>query len=321
MSGTFKPYNYLLTIAIPTYNRAEYLERNLRSLNSQIKEKEMLLEIIVSDNCSSDLTPAIVKSFIDGGMPIKYIRNSENCGGELNVIECYKLALGEYVLVLGDDDILYDGAIDLILQFISEDNYGVIHLKPNVYSKEYKISENIKYKCCSINSFISKVTYWVTFISSNIVNRKYVKEIDFSCYLGMNLPQAPLILHAALNAEKNLFIETALVGAEPENSGGYNLFTVFGSNLMKIMDKFLDKPKKDLIVNKMLIEFFPYLITQMRQKGEQFKFDSSGKELKKSFSSYLFYWLFDFPIEILPLKLATKYLRIERYIIKIMYKG
>ncbi|NLL13017.1 MAG: glycosyltransferase family 2 protein [Fibrobacter sp.] len=321
MSGTLKSHKYLLTIAIPTYNRAEYLERNLRSLYLQINGKEMPLEIIVSDNCSSDLTQAIVKNFIDDGMPIKYIRNSENYGAELNVIKCYKLALGEYVLVLGDDDILYDGAIDLILQFIREGNYGVVHLKPNAYSKDYRISENISYKCCSINTFISKVTYWVTFISSNIVNRKYVKEIDFSFYLGLNLPQVPLILHAALNAEKNLFIETALIGVEPENSGGYNLFTVFGRNLMKILNTFLDKPKKDLIINKMLIEFFPYLIIKMRQKGERFKFNSSGKELRESFSSFLFYWLFDFPIEILPLNLATKYLRIERYIKKLIYKG
>mgnify|MGYP007068916936 CR=1 FL=1 len=59
------------------------------------------------------------------------------------------------MLVLGDDDILYDGAIDLILQFIREGNYGVVHLKPNAYSKDYRISENISYKCCSINTFIS----------------------------------------------------------------------------------------------------------------------------------------------------------------------
>ena len=53
--------NKLLTIAIPTYNRAALLDKQLAWLAIAIKGFESECEIIISDNCSTDNTPGVVK--------------------------------------------------------------------------------------------------------------------------------------------------------------------------------------------------------------------------------------------------------------------
>ena len=66
----------LVSIGIPTYNRASsYLQYALRSAVRQTFEN---IEIIVSDNCSSDSTESVVKEF--GDSRVRYYRQKENIG-------------------------------------------------------------------------------------------------------------------------------------------------------------------------------------------------------------------------------------------------
>ena len=90
----------LVTIAIPTYNRADgYLSETLESALNQTYEN---LEILVSDNCSTDHTPDLVKSYSDSR--INYIRQEENLGQRGNMNFLVEEASGEYFLMLHDDD-------------------------------------------------------------------------------------------------------------------------------------------------------------------------------------------------------------------------
>jgi glycosyltransferase involved in cell wall biosynthesis len=57
--------NKLLTIAIPTYNRADLLDKQLEWLSQAIKGYESECEIFVSDNCSSDHTQEIIQKWQD----------------------------------------------------------------------------------------------------------------------------------------------------------------------------------------------------------------------------------------------------------------
>lgn len=90
----------LVTIAIPTYNRADgYLREALESALAQAYEH---LEIVVVDNASQDATPDYVGSIDD--TRLRYIRNPKNLGVNGNFNACIDNARGEYVLVLHDDD-------------------------------------------------------------------------------------------------------------------------------------------------------------------------------------------------------------------------
>lgn len=97
----------LVTVAIPTYNREKYIKQSISSVLNQTHRN---LELLVLDNHSEDNTPKTLESFKDNR--IHYVRNKKNIGMINNWNKCAKLAKGEYVVILGDDDILYPTFIE-----------------------------------------------------------------------------------------------------------------------------------------------------------------------------------------------------------------
>src|SRR5215469_3678455 len=79
----------LLTLAVPTYNRVIFLRQFLDSLRDQLRSISEV-EVIVSDNASTDETPEIMKEELQRGTPLTYIRNPENIGPDANFLQCYE---------------------------------------------------------------------------------------------------------------------------------------------------------------------------------------------------------------------------------------
>lgn len=108
------PSNVLVSIGIPTYNRANsYLRCSLRSAVSQTYKN---IEIIVSDNCSSDNTEAVVKEFDDPR--IRYYKQKENIGPVNNRNFCLEQSQGRYFLLLFDDDVIDDDFISTCMDAV-----------------------------------------------------------------------------------------------------------------------------------------------------------------------------------------------------------
>jgi glycosyltransferase involved in cell wall biosynthesis len=94
-----------LSILVPTFNRAEYLEECIDSLLTTTVD----CEIIISDNASTDGTEALVRRYTDSR--IRYFRQSENI-----IISSYQFlyreARGEYLATIGDDDRILPGCYE-----------------------------------------------------------------------------------------------------------------------------------------------------------------------------------------------------------------
>jgi glycosyltransferase involved in cell wall biosynthesis len=97
-----------VTIAIPTYNRAELLDASLRCVLDQTYPD---FEILVLDNASMDNTEAVVRSF--GDRRIRYVRNAANIGLFRNWSRAIELNHSPYLGILQDDD-------ELLPDFIQE---------------------------------------------------------------------------------------------------------------------------------------------------------------------------------------------------------
>ncbi|PAX51067.1 glycosyltransferase family 2 protein [Brunnivagina elsteri] len=112
----------LLTIAIPTYNRANYVEEKLVWLSEALKGFESDCEIIIADNCSTDHTQEIVEKYQDKftSTPFTYKRQEKNLGVMLNVAYCFDTATSEYVWVIGDDDPIRVDAIAYIIENVTK---------------------------------------------------------------------------------------------------------------------------------------------------------------------------------------------------------
>ena len=119
----------LLSICIPTYNRAEKLKYCLQAIYDACDDIENdKYEIIISDNASEDNTKFIVNSFQLKGMDISYNRNIKNLGFNKNwALLLSKYANGEYCWCIGDDDFIDKDSLKYLIKLL-EKNYDLLFI-------------------------------------------------------------------------------------------------------------------------------------------------------------------------------------------------
>jgi|GEM_PF-1595265 len=107
----------MLSICIPTYNRAKLLVQTLDCLLAQTSCKPEI-ECVISDNASTDDTAEVVAGFAARYNNVRYFRNETNIGADRNAMHCLQLAGGEYVWFCSDDDIPLNGIVDKIVDIL-----------------------------------------------------------------------------------------------------------------------------------------------------------------------------------------------------------
>lgn len=112
----------LLSICIPTYNRVDKLKKSIEALICITdKMQNDAIEIIVSDNNSSDNTFNLVGSHLD---KLTYYRQEKNLGYDGNVKFLFSVAKGKFIFFVADDDKLIDDKFRELYHII-EDNQDV----------------------------------------------------------------------------------------------------------------------------------------------------------------------------------------------------
>lgn len=228
--------NILLSICIPTYNRAEQLKKNLCIIVEAINDIDVV-EIYISDNSSTDNTEDIVAGFMDKTSVIRYHKNTHNIGPDRNFLQCFNEARGKYIWLLGDDDFLCDYSIKSIINVLDGGDYGLVHLR---YINKTK--EPIIYR--DKQKFLSDVDFMITFMSANIISAKYVANVEVTDFLlSCNLLQMMFYIEAAISSKENVILNCN-VFLEPENdnnNGNYNFFKVFISNYLSVWRHFKNR--------------------------------------------------------------------------------
>lgn len=111
------PAEVTLSICVPTYNRAHFLEYLFPHLREACATFDFTYEIVVSDNCSPDNTAEVVERFRAEGMPIRYFRQNEN-KPSANILSVYHRARGKYVVYVADDDLIIPEALADNVRFL-----------------------------------------------------------------------------------------------------------------------------------------------------------------------------------------------------------
>lgn len=137
--------NPLVTLCIPTYNSAFYLSQTLDSIAVQTYKN---IEVIISDNASTDETSAIIKSYCDRHGWTFY-RNEINIGAGNNFNKLIELAHGEYIAIYHADDI-YDPTIveKSIYAFQQSDNIGLVGTMGTVINSLNQFIYSFNYPTC-----------------------------------------------------------------------------------------------------------------------------------------------------------------------------
>lgn len=168
----------LVSIGIPTYNRADGYLRD--AIESAIRQTYPNIELIVSDNCSSDDTETVVRLFDD--KRIKYFRHSVNIGPNNNFNFCVEKAKGKYFLLLHDDDLIDRDFIEAcVKEASSSPDVGIIRTGTRIINSEGNVINNYPNgaKGLSVEEFFRcwfacKTSFY---LCSTLFNTRRLKEI------------------------------------------------------------------------------------------------------------------------------------------------
>ena len=103
-----------ISICIPTFNREKNLKDCLNSLVICKRQTDVPFQICISDNASTDGTAKAVEAF-KSEIEIKYHRNNFNAGIPRNFLKVVSMADGDFIWLIGDDDLLLPDAITRLM--------------------------------------------------------------------------------------------------------------------------------------------------------------------------------------------------------------
>ena len=110
MSSAADPATVKVSVCVITYNHGKYIAECLQSIVDQ--QTDFDFEVIVSDDCSSDGTAAIVREFAERfPSRIKAVLQPARLGGTANYLRTHALASGEYVAHMDGDDLMLPGKL------------------------------------------------------------------------------------------------------------------------------------------------------------------------------------------------------------------
>lgn len=184
--------NIKLSVAIPTYNGAKYIREALNSIISQLEDVNEEVEIVISDNASTDQTLEIIREYQKKYPFIKYFRNKRNLGADRNFDLAVRRSTGEYVWLFSDDDKIKAGAIKKILAVLKRyNNLANIFVNYSVYNANLTLCKDERalkiYKdiyCKNADAFFDSSKHSSIAASSNIISRTLWVNTDPKEYFG-----------------------------------------------------------------------------------------------------------------------------------------
>lgn len=138
-----------LSVLVVTYNQEKYIAQCLDSILSQNTSFDY--EIIVSDDCSTDNTPSIIKKYAAIHSEIKPVFNKKNVGFVCNWKIALSHCVGDYIAILeGDDYWLTDYRIQRQVEFLDlNHDYGMCCAKARVWDESIEsFVRDIGSECC-----------------------------------------------------------------------------------------------------------------------------------------------------------------------------
>lgn len=148
-----KEAKYLLSICIPTYNRCEYLKKSLESIIKQQPFIKGKIEVVISDNASTDNTEAVAEEYTAKYAHIKYFKNDENIYDK-NFPLVLSRASGVLRRLSNDTLIYEDGALEYLCELSQRNSHDrpVIFLGlGNLHGQKHIVS---------FREAVQEISYW-----------------------------------------------------------------------------------------------------------------------------------------------------------------
>jgi glycosyltransferase involved in cell wall biosynthesis len=134
-----------VSVCIPAYNSGSFIEATLLSIMNQTYSN---LEIIISDNASTDSTAEIIQELSREDKRIRFIKNESNIGYVKNIMQAVNAASSEYIAIYHSDD-LYEPTIiaDEISLLLSSPEIGGVFVKHREFWNNKTTHKDFKAFC------------------------------------------------------------------------------------------------------------------------------------------------------------------------------
>lgn len=228
--------NPLLAICIPTYNRANVLKECLDKFTSEkIFINSNLVEIIISDNCSTDNTKEVCLKFVEKfPNKIRYYQNSENIFDK-NFTKVLSYSRSIYSKLNNDYLYFKEGQLEKIVKYltINQDIEMIFFLS----SKEV-----YKKRVIGFDELVNDITYNVTFIGGMCYKTESYKKItNPSEYSELHFCQIGVCAKLLSHHNQGIVYSDNLFDSIPIKKGGYSIPEVFGYCFLSLMYQLFEK--------------------------------------------------------------------------------
>jgi len=122
MTRNMSNKNPRVSIGLPVFNGEDYIAEAIESILSQSFTD---FELIISDNCSTDWTENICRSYADSDSRIRYYRHEKNFGASRNFNITVELARGEFFKWAAHDDLMANDYLEKCIKLLEKDS-GII---------------------------------------------------------------------------------------------------------------------------------------------------------------------------------------------------
>jgi glycosyltransferase involved in cell wall biosynthesis len=130
----------LVTICLPVFNKQEYLHETIQSMKSQTYQN---IQIVAVDNCSTDDSYRILKSYESASFIVK--KNSSNLGMKKNWNKCLEFADGRYIKLMPADDVLMPDCIAKQVDILESVDVDLVSSNRYIISDAGQVLLKLKY--------------------------------------------------------------------------------------------------------------------------------------------------------------------------------
>ncbi len=290
----------LLSICIPTYNRSQYL---VNTLDSIINDEGFCdeVEIVVSDNASTDDTGVVVQAYVKKYPNIKYYRNDENIR-DFNFPTALDRGTGLYVKLNNDNRVFTKGAVAYMLAAIKDnkERRSPIFFTCGSYFNSKKGTDKIE--CYSLSDFVEHLSYFSTGIwIFGSWKEDWDRVQDKMKYSPLQLSQVDWFYQILCNrGHCVLMTQEISITAQVGKRTGYNWLQVHVDNYYTIIRPYYEAGKMTykawktdhiLQLKRMRLALTSVYVHNLMPEGWEFEMSGAKEIFWKNFKEFpYFYW-------------------------------
>jgi glycosyltransferase involved in cell wall biosynthesis len=277
------------------------------------------VEVLVSDNGSTDNTEQIIQSYLTCFLNLRYYRNETNLGFDGNVIQCIEHAKGDYLSLFSDDDIALPGTFTRIIDELLNTHPVILCVNhhpfqasdpglhfPDIFPKiDQVFTDGKNYLLFADLGFISSLTF------SSEAAKRYIASIE----VGLGHAHLEVAIRLALTIEGIfVFLGTISIAARIPETPAYDWFTSGALNKAilyqrlrseGIIDKFITRRQIDSIIRHNVVRFILF----KKCIGDYESLDKEKALIISTFKGYI-----DFYILVIPILFCPRFLLVGPYV-------